>query len=450
MADFIGTENDDYIDDGRVSEGVEHSTLDLSGDDRIWGHGGDDLMWGGYGNDLMYGGAGKDTFGSQYGNNEFFGEAGDDYIYAGYGNDELYGGVGDDHLFNSGGVSRLYGGVGNDLMTGTGGVTYLYGGSGDDDLDGQNMFGGAGNDSYRVLAENNFIFERPGDGVDTVTTGVDGYVLPDNVENLTLTSSGRVKTNYGNEIDNVIIGSRGHSIIYGAAGNDIIRDDDGTPYGGNQNGSNDMLYGGAGNDGVFAGDGADEVHGDDGNDRVGGGAHDDMVYGGAGNDRLTGDNHNDVLYGGTGNDVLDGGSVRDTMYGGAGDDLIYGGVGIDVLDGGAGDDWFVYDDVSWSSPGRNDRVAGFDAPGDPGGDVFDLSGIDADTTLAGMQDFAFGGAQGAGPLTTATGYFWFVNSGSNTLLRANSDGDAAADLEVIIVDGTGVTASDYTGLDVIG
>ena len=58
----------------------------------------------------------------------------------------------------------------------------------------------------------------------------------------------------------------------------------------------------------------------------------------------------------------------------------------------------------------------------------------------GNQAFVFGG--------TGAGRVSLVNSGSNTLLRCNVDGDAAFELELLIEDG-GILASAYKALDFV-
>ncbi|MFO7854584.1 MAG: M10 family metallopeptidase C-terminal domain-containing protein [Paracoccaceae bacterium] len=116
-----------------------------------------------------------------------------------------------------------------------------------------------------------------------------------------------------------------------------------------------------------------------GNDRIKGGGGDDDLFGGAGRDKLKG---------GRGDDSLDGGDGRDKLFGGAGDDLLDGGLGRDVMRGGAGADVFLYDSAEDSPRGRDkDKIRDFE----PGVDLLDLSGIDADTTEDGDQAFTLGG-----------------------------------------------------------
>lgn len=374
-------------------------------------------------------------------------------VFDGYGNgldNVLTGNAADNLLDGKSGDDTLHGHAGSDSLIGRAGVDTLYGGAGDDTLDGEAMYGGTGDDMYRIRSAGDLVVEDMGEGIDIVTSSANIMALAANVENLTL-----INTAYfgvGNRLGNVVLGTDGGNRLEGLDGDDFVYGNGGKDYvfGG---AGDDFLDGGSGSDGVFAGEGADTVYGGDGNDRVGGGAQNDAVYGGNGDDVVTGDNGSDVLWGGRGDDVLDGGSVRDTMYGGEGNDRIYGGVGVDVLDGGAGNDVFVFNDISWSGKGRADVVQGsdvaaFETPGDGLGDLFVLTGIDADTTVAGHQALAWGGAQGDGWVNYGTGYFWFWNVGEDTHLRANTDADTAYEFDVIIRDGS-VMASAYSSLDVI-
>jgi hypothetical protein len=75
-----------------------------------------------------------------------------------------------------------------------------------------------------------------------------------------------------------------------------------------------------------------------------------------------------------------------------------------------------------------------------GGDLIDLSGIDADAVRPGNQAFVFGG--------TGIGGVSVVSSGSDTVVRCNTDNDAAFELEILIQDGR-VLASAYKALDFV-
>lgn len=85
------------------------------------------------------------------------------------------------------------------------------------------MIGGGGDDSYNVTNTAFKLVELPGGGTDTVRTVVN-FVLPENVENLTIAGytgySGT--TGIGNSGANVMIGDQLKQIFDGRAGNDVL------------------------------------------------------------------------------------------------------------------------------------------------------------------------------------------------------------------------------------
>ena len=154
----------------------------------------------------------------------------------------------------------------------------------------------------------------------------------------------------------------------------------------------------------------------------------------------------DLIFGGTGNDGTE--SIDGGLRGGAGSDTLSGGAGADVLYGETGADTFRFDSVIHSRPGAGrDSIVGdpgtaaFARAGRSGGDVIDVSRIDADTTRGGEQDFTFGGT-GRGRLWTEEG------PGDSTLVRGNVDLDGTIEFEILIDDGV-VRASAYTAGDFI-
>lgn len=183
---------------------------------------------------------------------------------------------------------------------------------------------------------------------------------------------------------------------------------------------------------------------------------DGLVRLGGGNDVYHGENGhvtgavwglagNDLLVGGALADVLGGGSGADTLTGGAGADVLTGSTGADVLSGGAGDDVFRFA-TAGESVGDTVVASGgalaFAGAGVAGGDRIDVSAIDANTTLAGVQHFVFGTSQGIGRL-------WAVDVGDVTHIRGNVAGGAAPEFDLAINDGAGVHAGDYAGVDFI-
>ena len=136
------------------------------------------------------------------------------------------------------GVENAVGGAGNDMITGNDLINSLTGAGGDDVLDGRaggdTMIGGAGNDTYVVDNVGDMVIETAAEGIDVVLSSV-GYVLPGNVENLTLLGNAGL-VGVGNGLANVISGSDGSDIIAGGAGIDILSGGAGS----------DLLIGGAG------------------------------------------------------------------------------------------------------------------------------------------------------------------------------------------------------------
>ncbi len=110
---------------------------------------------------------------------------------------------------------HLTGNSGGDLLKGGAGADYIVSGSGLDTL-----VGGAGDDTYVVNNPSDTITETSNGGRDTVITGFT-YVLPSNIEDLTLQYGGNAAA-IGNSLDNVITGNSGANLIDGMAGADTL------------------------------------------------------------------------------------------------------------------------------------------------------------------------------------------------------------------------------------
>lgn len=163
-------------------------------------------------------------------------------------------------VYNGSQGNDTYNGTaGNDEIHGWNGNDVLAGGAGNDILDGGNgadtMRGGADDDTYYVNTRSDAVIERSNEGTDTVLSSVT-YVLPDNVENLTLLYSGD-SWGSGNALDNIITGNDGANTLRGFAGND-------------------RLLGGGGNDVLEGGWGLDTLDGGAGNDILVGGGNADV------------------------------------------------------------------------------------------------------------------------------------------------------------------------------
>lgn len=137
----------------------------------------------------------------------------------------------------------LVGNAGSNSITGGTATDDLFGREGDDFLSGgtgaaNTMLGQEGNDFYQVGAVGDSIIEFLGDGVDTVSTGLNSFTLPANVENLSFQGA-TAKTGVGNALANQLTGSTLNDFLSGLDGNDI-------------------LIGQAGADDLFGGTGADQ------------------------------------------------------------------------------------------------------------------------------------------------------------------------------------------------
>lgn len=308
------------------------------------------------------------------------GTAENDIILGYGGNDSLSGLSGNDHLNGGSGSDELAGGAGHDVYK----VDVFVG----DEVIVTDLLGVFSNfgivlellgDTVRVevnldgqiqiltvaiaqIQPRDQVGENAGEGRDRVVTNV-SYVLPANVENLTLT--GRHPTNgTGNVAANVITGNSAANTINGDAGNDVLRGMTGW----------DTLIGGEGADRVNGGIGADDMRGGAGNDtyRVDNSGDSVQEAASAGIDRVistisfvlpenvehltllqtaplsgTGNGLNNAIVGNGGANVIDGlggddwidGRVgNDTLNGGPGNDLIRAGFGADRVNGGPGND----------------------------------------------------------------------------------------------------------------
>ena len=151
--------------------------------------------------------------------------------------------------------------------------------------------------------------------------------------------------------------------------------------------------------------------------------------------------------GGSAGDTITGHTGANILIGGGGADTITGGAGSDSMDGGAGNDVFNYDNYTESSPsaaGSRDTIIGFEV-----GDIIDLNGADANTLVAGNQDFVFTAAGGTGAFTAA-GQLRFQQVDTNadlvldsTVVLGNIGGanGLGADFDVLLQNYTGTLTS---------
>lgn len=242
---------------------------------------------------------------------------------------------------------KLTGTSGADTLTGSYRAETLSGGTGDDSLNGGRgldvLIGGGGNDTYRVERLDEDVRELGGvaEGVaDTVlldlTIGSDSglYVLPDNVENLTVlnnaggSSLGNIQDNkmLGNSLSNYLDGGAGNDTLEGGLGDDFYRVDSTLDQiVETTGGGHDYVYTTANSftlsDYVEELEFGSEVEGSV--TGVGSDQANKILANGYGISSLKGQGGNDTLMAGDNNDTLDGGTGQDVMQGGLGDDIYW-------------------------------------------------------------------------------------------------------------------------------
>ncbi|MFS0737028.1 family 16 glycosylhydrolase [Sphingomonas sp. 1P06PA] len=221
--------------------------------------------------------------------------------------------------------------------------------------------GTAGNDRFTIITPQDRIHEAANGGIDHVTAESD-YVLPANVENMTLKDLAKIGT--GNALANRIEGNALDNVLTGYDGNDTL-------FGGY---GADRMIGGMGNDTYEVDNVRDVVVelADQGTDVVYSsinytlGAHLEQLIltgsaiNGTGNDlanSITGNAMANRLTGGGGNDWIDGGAGADTMIGGAGNDSYVVDNKSDVVIEQAGSDQdIIYSSVDYNLPANVERL----------------------------------------------------------------------------------------------
>ncbi|HKX87725.1 MAG TPA: M10 family metallopeptidase C-terminal domain-containing protein [Sphingopyxis sp.] len=264
--------------------------------------------------------------------------------FSGSGNDTLIGNDVANILVAGAGNDNLDGGLGRDVLIGQDGDDYLFGGFGD----ANEIYGGAGNDTYEVRVAGDTLIENPNEGSDTVRTTLASYTLKADFENLVNIGTGTF-TGTGNAAANIMVGNVGRDYLHGLDGADY-------------------LVGGANDDSLFGGTGAaNTLEGGLGDDtyyvNVAG---DSLIeYAGQGNDAVVttlnyyvlGTNLETLIFNGSGNFAGVGNAAANRIEGGHGNDLISGGLGADVLLGHGGVDDFLFD--SALGGGNVDTLADF-------------------------------------------------------------------------------------------
>lgn len=249
----------------------------------------------------------------------------------------------------------------------------------------------------------------------------------------------------GNVVIEVARGGGGDDVLIGNDAGNVLRGGGGA----------DRMTGGLGNDFYFVDNAGDQVLGEVGYS-AGGGIDTVRTFisyvqpenielvrlgfvGDTANLNATGNDAPGTLVGNAGRNVLVGRGGNDQINGNAGDDTLTGNTGVDTLVGGAGADVFVYTAYADSRAGvaARDVINGLDR----GADVIDLSGIDANTGVAGNQAFSFIGTaafSGAGQVRLQS-----LGGANAVLVEADHNGDGQADLQIFVNLTTVLGAGDF-------
>lgn len=245
--------------------------------------------------------------------------------------------------------------------------------------------GGIGNDTYDVAGFTVTITDTG--GVDTIKSTASRTIASAAfMENITLTGTAAADA-IGNANKNVLIGNSAANTLTGAAGDDTL----------------------TGNDGI---------------------------------DTLNGGDNNDKLDGGLGNDTVKGDAGNDLVVGGDGLDNLYGGLGKDTLTGGAGADKFFFTAATDSNGTGRDTITDFVRLTDK----IDVSGVDANTKVAGNQAFTW---KGTAAFTGVAGQLHYklmdgvgtVND--KTIIEGDLDGNKIADFYIELTGLKALTNTDF-------
>lgn len=384
------------------------TSIEVDGDDEIFGAIGSDTLFGSGGNDTLMGDADADSM---------VGGDGNDIVNGNAGDDTAFGNAGDDTLMGGSEADSLVGGDGNDVVRGQGASDdTVSGGAGDDTLDG-----GPGPSTLIESADGNFTLVSgvvAGEG--TLTGTVTGTDVLIEIEQAQLT---------GGDSANIIdtSGFTGPVTLDGGAGSDVLTGGDGGA----------TITGGAGNDSITSGAGADDLRGGDDNDSILGGDGQDTLFGDAGNDILNGEGNDDTLNGSAGSDTLNGAAGNDVLNGNGGSgDILTGGTGNDTLDGGDGEDRvsetadtdFVLTDTELTSAitGTDtlSSIEGGILNGGAGANTIDASAFAGTSTLngAGGNDILLASAQ-ASMLTGGAGNDSLTGGAQDDIITGGTEND---------------------------
>jgi Ca2+-binding RTX toxin-like protein len=154
-------------------------------------------------------------------------------------------------------------------------------------------------------------------------------------------------------------------------------------------------------------------------------------------DKLFGTKASQTLNGAGGADEIDGGAGNDKLYGYAGKDKLIGGTGKDTLTGGTDADLFVFRNAAESKGATVDTILDFSRSQK---DKIDLSQIDANSKLAGSQDFSFIGTKN---FSGKAGELRYEKHASDSYVYGDLNGDKKIDFAIHFDDPLAFSKGDF-------
>ena len=385
------------IENIQISDLAEEMTLIGNEDDNsILGNSSSNSLFGGDGKDYLHGGGGAnnhlegglhdDTYEITSNNSTIVEKSelysGDDWIIVNFSgseqNPEIYKieeNVENLELNESSTYVYIEGNQQDNIIIGNSHNNILFGLDGDDYLDGKGggnyLVGGYFNDTYKITSGNDIIIEDNElfSGNDWIVANFsdsdqaldNGYIIPNNVENIQLEETSANITINGNESNNIMTGNEGNNVLLGNDGDDYLNGVNGTNHlvGGLHDDTyeiasanntiieTDELY--SGDDWIIVNFSASEQN-----------PSEYRIVENVENLKLKETSENINIIGNQGNNIIIGNSDANILKGGDGKDTLEGKDGSNHLEGGLHDDTYIVSNLQTSIHETSEKHSGED------------------------------------------------------------------------------------------
>ena len=385
------------IENIQISDLAEEMTLIGNEDDNsILGNSSSNSLFGGDGKDYLHGGGGAnnhlegglhdDTYEITSNNSTIVEKSelysGDDWIIVNFSgseqNPEIYKieeNVENLELNESSTYVYIEGNQQDNIIIGNSHNNILFGLDGDDYLDGKGggnyLVGGYFNDTYKITSGNDIIIEDNElfSGNDWIVANFsdsdqaldNGYIIPNNVENIQLEETSANITINGNESNNIMTGNEGNNVLLGNDGDDYLNGVNGTNH--LEGGLHDDTYEiASANNTIIE---TDELYsGDDWiivNFSVSqANPSEYRIVENVENLKLKETSENINITGNQGNNIIIGNSDANILKGGDGKDTLEGKDGSNHLEGGLHDDTYIVSNLQTSIHETSEKHSGED------------------------------------------------------------------------------------------